>query len=263
MGDPAGIGPELCLRLIDTPLDRGVRLVIVGSGSVLRAVAERLGIADAMAAIPIVGSADPASVTAAWSTSGTVPLIVDLGPDAERVRAGAVDAETGRASFEYVERAIELALGGVVDAVVTGPIHKEAWHAAGVPYPGHTELFSERTGAQRTCMMLTSEAITCSLVTTHIGLADVARAIDSERIRTVIELTGHAMQRLRGRPPRLGVCGLNPHAGEHGLFGYGEEERVIEPALAAARTAGWNVEGPLSADTAFTPDQRRRFDAYV
>jgi 4-hydroxythreonine-4-phosphate dehydrogenase len=154
-------------------------------------------------------------------------------------------------------------MSGLVAGVATGPIHKEALHAAGIPFPGHTEIFADRTQAARSCMMLTSDAITCSLVTTHIGYRDVPGQLSIERILEVIQLTAEAMQRIRGRPARLTVCGLNPHAGEHGLFGDGEEERIIAPAVAAARQQGYDVQGPLPPDTAFLPPRRQSTDAFV
>ncbi len=264
MGDPAGIGPELCVRLLRSPIAEKTSPVILGSASVLDAVAERLGMPPVRSSARVLSLSEHDTVPAMLKERREEgPLVIDLGPRADEVQPGVVNARTGRASFEYVEQAIRVALEGIAQAVVTGPIHKEAWHAAGVPFPGHTELFADRTGVENTCMMLTSEAITCSLVTTHIGLADVPGALEAERIRRVIALTGEAMGRLRGRPPRIGVCGLNPHAGEHGLFGRGEEERVIAPAIAAARKAGWQAEGPLPPDSAFTAARREHFDAYV
>ena len=134
---------------------------------------------------------------------------------------------------------------------------------AGVPYPGHTEIFAALTGARRSCMMLHSEALTVSMVTTHIGYADVPGKLSIQRVRDVIELTAEAVERLLGRRPRLGICGLNPHAGEHGLFGQQEEERFIVPALAQSRQEGIVIDGPLPPDACFTAGQRKRFDAIV
>ena len=150
-----------------------------------------------------------------------------------------------------------------MDAIATGPIHKEALHAARIPFPGHTEILAERTRSAKTCMMLTSDAITCALVTVHVGYREVPALLTRERILATIELTAAAMRKLRGRAPRLTVCGLNPHAGEHGLFGEGEEERIIAPAVEEARAKGIAVTGPLSPDTAFLPKFRKDTDAYV
>lgn len=258
MGDPAGIGPELCLRLLQDPQVAGTAtLVVFGDAGVLRRVAQQCGLPE------------PSLVVESnwWRQNGRElrqGAVLDLQAiAADEVRPGRVDAATGQASYRYIEAAISAALSGLVAAVATGPIHKEALHAAGIPYPGHTEIFAARTGAARSCMMLTSSEITCSLVTTHIGYREVPGQLSTERILEVIELTAEAMRRIRGRPARLTVCGLNPHAGEHGLFGDGEEERIIAPAVAAARQRGFDVQGPLPPDTAFLPPRRQATDAFV
>lgn len=242
MGDPAGVGPELCLRLLRDERVRAVcRPVVIGDYSVLRQVA--------------------------WHLNWRVPELVDVidrrAIDADAVEVGTVSAACGRAAYEYVTFAIDEALAGRVDAIATGPLHKEALHAAGIPFPGHTEILASRTGAPRHCMMLTAEAITCSLVTVHVGYREVPELLTVASIRDTIELTAEAMRRIRGRAPRLLVCGLNPHAGEHGLFGDREEERIIVPAITAARAAGIDVSGPLPPDTAFLPKYRTACDAYV
>ncbi len=240
LGDPAGIGPELCLRLL---ADDRVRAfcdpVIYGDSGVLQRVSRLTGLPHTDA-------------------------IHDLNAiDADRVTPGTVSAACGRAAFTYFDCAITDALVGKVDAIVTAPLNKEALHAAGYPYPGHTEILAARTDAARSCMMLTSEQITCSLVTVHVGYGEVPALLTEQRILDTIELTAGAMERIRGRRPRLLVCGLNPHAGEHGLFGEREEERIIAPAIAAARAKGWAVEGPLPPDTAFLPKYRQSCDAYI
>lgn len=258
MGDPAGVGPELCLRLISgEEIRRECVPVVFGDVGVLDRVARQLGWPT------------PERVISweEWSGRGPAvdaPAVLDLGAiAAEAVRPGAIAAEAGRAAYRYIERAIREALAGRVDAVATGPIHKEALRAAGIPFPGHTEIFAAQTDARRSCMMLTSEAITCSFVTAHVGYRDVPRLLSQERILDVIELSAEAMQRIRGRTPRLLVCGLNPHAGEHGLFGDREEERFIIPAVAEAGARGIPVEGPLPPDTAFLPARRRETDCFI
>lgn len=241
-GDPAGVGPELCLRLLREPRVRERCVpVVYGDRSVLARVARTLNWPEP----------DPADV-------------LDLRTiDATAFEPGAVSAACGRAAYEYVIRAIDDARAGTVDAICTGPLHKEALHAAGVPFPGHTEILAHRTGAPRHCMMLTADAITCSLITVHVGLREVPALLSVESIIDTIELTAGAMRRIRGRAPRLLVCGLNPHAGEHGLFGDREEERFIVPAIEACRAKGTDVRGPLPPDTAFLPKLRAACDAYV
>ena len=243
MGDPAGVGPELCLRLL---ADEQVRAfcapVVFGDAAVLRRVADQLG----------------------WPVPAAESDILDLkAVDAAVVVPGRVSASCGAAAYRYFTHAIDEALAGRVDAIATAPLNKESLHAAGFPYPGHTEILAARTSAERSCMMLTAPEITCSLVTVHVGYREVPALLTVDRILDTIELTAAAMERMRGRKPRLLVCGLNPHAGEHGLFGDQEEERIIAPAIEAARAKGIDVSGPLPPDTAFLPKYRQSADAYV
>jgi len=241
MGDPAGVGPELCLRLLRDPRVRAVcEPLVVGDLAHLARVARHLGWPEPDAA-----------------------LVHDLKNVPTAVEPGKVSAECGRAAYEFVTFAAAEAVARRVDAVATGPLHKEALNAAGVPHPGHTEILAEETNTPRVCMMLTSDAITCSLATVHVGYRDVADLLTRELVLETIEFTAAAMERLRGRKPRLLVCGLNPHAGEHGLFGYHEEERVIAPAIGDARAKGIDARGPLPPDTAFLPKFRGEADAYV
>ena len=219
MGDPAGIGPEICLQLLNDPVvSAQCTPIVFGDAGVLRRVATKLQIPFG---VPVLSPTD-------WARNLLGPAIVDLaGFDSAEVIPGRVDARCGEAAFRYVIAAIEAGLTGQVDAVATAPLNKEALHAAGYKYPGHTEIFAERMQASRACMMLTSPELTCSFATVHVGYHEVPGLLSARRILDVIELTADAMQRIRGRAPRLAVCGLNPHAGEHGLFGQREEERLI------------------------------------
>jgi len=176
---------------------------------------------------------------------------------------GHVSAKTGRAGYTYVAESIKAALSGEIDGVATAPLNKEALHEAGVPYPGHTEMFADQTGAGRFCMLQYSEAVTCSFVTCHVGYHEVPKLITTERIFEVIELTREALLRIREREPKLVVLGLNPHAGENGLFGEREEERFIIPAVEQAKRLGWNLEGPIPPDTAFIESKRATSDAFI
>ena len=258
MGDPAGVGPELCLRLLhDERVLQVCAPVVIGDAGVLRRVARQLTWPEPPIVLENAQGAD-------FRALPDVPYAVDLKViDADSVTPGVVSAACGKAAYEYVTAAIDEALAGRIDAIATGPLHKEALHAAGIPFPGHTEILASRTNTPRHCMMLTSEAITCSLVTVHVGYRAVPALLTVQSVRDTIELTAGAMRRIRGREPRLLVCGLNPHAGEHGLFGDREEERVIAPAIGAARAAGIDVSGPLPPDTAFLPKYRAGCDAYV
>ncbi len=258
MGDPAGVGPELCLRLLADERVRAFCVPIVfGDYNILHRVAEQLDLPDPF----------PVLDEEMWSQYGegiNTPFVLDLNAlGEEEVQPGIVSAACGSAAYRYFTFAIDQALRGSVHAITTAPINKEALHAAGFPFPGHTEILATRTNAKRSCMMLTSEAITCSLVTVHVGYREVPGLLSTERILDTIELTATAMERLRGHAPRLLVCGLNPHAGERGLFGDREEERTIAPAIATARAKGIDVSGPLPPDTAFLPKYRATTDAYV
>ena len=257
MGDPAGIGPELCLRVLNEPtvLERCVP-ILFGNAGVLHRLAR--------SGLPAVNCRVVSPET--WEKIGMVeePLIVDCTAlQADQVEPGQVSAACGRAGFRFIERAIQAAIRRKIAAVVTAPIHKEALRLGGISHPGHTEIFTALTGARRSCMMLYSDALTVSMVTTHIGYDEVPAKLSVARVLDVIELTAEALRWLRGRPPRIGVCGLNPHAGEHGLFGRREEERFVEPAIAQARQNGLNVDGPLVPDAAFTTGQRKQYDAIV
>jgi 4-hydroxythreonine-4-phosphate dehydrogenase len=257
MGDPAGIGPELCLRLLREP-EVLAQCVPVIFGDV--------GVLDRVANHGLPPRHCRTLSTVGWQESPPPgePVVVDCAAvDVSLVRPGELSAACGRAGFTYVQTAIKAAVNGRLAGVVTAPLHKEALRFAGLPYPGHTEIFAGLTGALRTCMMLRSDALTVSMVTSHVGYFEVPDLLSVARVLDVIELTAQALQLLLQRSPRLGVCGLNPHAGEHGLFGQQEEERYLQPAIHRARVAGLQVEGPLPPDTAFTSGQRERFDAIV
>jgi len=257
-GDPAGIGPEICLHALCEP---GVRKhctpVLFGDAAVLERVARATGIPSAKCRT--ISISQLAKISRIHQ-----PLIVDCAAiDAAKIVPGEISAACGRAGYIYIERAIQAALAGRIDGVVTAPIHKESLNLAGVKFPGHTEIFTALTKAKRTCMMLYSDKLAVSMATTHIGYAETPRKLSVQRVLEVIELTADAMRRLRRREPRLGVCGLNPHAGEHGLFGNREEEKFIVPAVTQARAQGIQVTGPLVPDAAFTAGQRGKFDALV
>ncbi len=257
MGDPAGVGPELCLRLLnDVELARRCIPMVFGSAEILR----RVGVTcELKSDHPIVRFE---SLTSTDQIS--LPTIVDVnGLDPETVVPGVVNANTGQGSFNFIEAAIASAHNDRVDAVVTGPINKEAWSAARIRFPGHTELFADRCATDRFCMMMYSPAFSCSLVTTHVGYTDVPEEMTTQRISTVIELSHAAIEKIEGRDATLTVLGLNPHAGENGLFGNREEENIIMPAVAAAQQKGIKIVGPLPPDTGFLEKKRHETDVYI
>lgn len=258
MGDPAGVGPEICLRLLANPELREICVpVIFGDAAVLARCAREAGIA---APQRIIAQFDWPQV----ANSLDAPAVLDLhGFNQSGFMPGTVSAATGAAAYGYVMESIRAAEVGEVAAVVTAPMNKEALHAAGIHYPGHTEIFAEKTQAKRSCMAFFSDELNCSLVTVHVGYQKVPGLLSTRRILDVIELTADAVRKVRGRAPKLAVCGLNPHAGEHGLFGNREEEQIILPAIEAARKQGLDVIGPLPPDTAFIASRRRSTDAFI
>jgi len=258
MGDPAGVGPEVCLQLLANPavLEFAVP-VVFGDAGVLNECAAKAGLPA------------PALILREeeWESSYSEldrPAVLDL-PffDSTGFVPGIVGAKTGAAGYHYVIQSIELALSGQVAGVATAPMNKEALRAAGILYPGHTEIFADKTGAARACMFQYSEEVRASFVTVHVGYHEVPGLLTQERILDVIELTAAAMRLIRGTEPKIAVLGLNPHAGEHGLFGNGEEERIIIPAIELARQRGMTIEGPLPPDTAFIPAKRHSTDAFI
>jgi 4-phospho-D-threonate 3-dehydrogenase / 4-phospho-D-erythronate 3-dehydrogenase len=260
MGDPAGIGPEVCLHLLaDSQIARECTPIVFGDAPVLARVSEATGLP---LSAPVI-TADQWQSNFARIDQPTILHLRALESEPVAVAPGVTNAATGRAGFTFVDRAIDAALAGQVAAVSTAPLNKEALHAAGINYPGHTEIFADRTQAPRSCMMQYSEEITCTFVTVHVGYRDVPGLLTTERILDVIDLTAEGLERIRGHKAKLVVCGLNPHAGEHGLFGDREEERIIIPAIEAARAKGYTIEGPLPPDTAFLPWKRKATDAFI
>lgn len=253
VGDAAGIGPELALACVAMPEIYGIcSPILFGPADSIKRVAELQGLH-----CPPVIRIDQLSAS-------TSPAIVDVGDvEAATIQPGVFSAATGQASFDAVCSGIDAATGGTVAGLVTGPIQKEAWNSAGIAFPGHTELLASRTGTTGVRMMLTSAEISCVLVTIHVPLADVSGLLTIDAIAESIRLAAAAMRRRHGRPVHVTVCGLNPHAGENGLFSHGEEDRLIRPAIEIARSEGIDAHGPMPPDTAFTPATRSRTDVYV
>jgi 4-hydroxythreonine-4-phosphate dehydrogenase len=190
------------------------------------------------------------------------PIVYGAAASSPLFRPGSLSAEAGRAAYDSIVSAVEDAKRGAVDAVATAPINKEAFRLAGLPWSGHTELLAHLTGAREVAMMFHSEALRVVLATIHIPLAEVPRALTAESVESTIALTARELPRFGIPGPRIGVAGLNPHAGEHGLFGH-EEETVIAPAIAACRARGIDVSGPVPGDTVFVRARRGEFDVVV
>lgn len=258
MGDPAGVGPELAFQMLrDSDLAEFCRLLVFGDAAILKKYAIEVE-QDQLE----TSCVEPSEIPTALKHEGHA--VVDLpGLELDSFKPGQVSADCGRAAFRYVQGAIDAALAGHVQAVTTGPLNKEALNLAGINFPGHTEIFAQRANAERWCMMQYSEAITCTFVTVHVGYHEVPALLTRQRVLDTIELTVEALRRIRRKEPKILVCGLNPHAGENGLFGQGEEDEAIEPAVADARAKGFDVTGPLPPDTVFLPKNRETADAFV
>jgi 4-hydroxythreonine-4-phosphate dehydrogenase len=183
-------------------------------------------------------------------------------PDEQRFPPGILSADAGRAAYDAIVRAVDDAQQGVVHAIATAPVNKEAFRLAGLPWAGHTDLLAHLTGAPHVAMMFYSEALRVVLATVHVALADVPRLLTRESLERTIDLTARELPRFGIGAPRIGVAGLNPHAGEHGLFGR-EEELTIGPAIAACRSRGVDVSGPFPGDTIFVRARRSEFDVIV
>lgn len=255
MGDAAGIGPEIVIRALGhAELYQRCRPLVIGDAGRLREAAPLVG--SSLAVRPIDGP-DQARFAA-----GTVDCI-DLALIPPKLPFGQVSPQCGHAAYCYIERAVTLAKAGGIDAICTAPLNKEALHASGHIYPGHTELLAELTGTPEVSMMLVAPKLRVIHVTTHIGLIDAIARINPGLVERTIARAHDALTRAGIQDPRIGVCGINPHAGEHGLFGHGEEAAKIEPAISAVRAHGWNVEGPLPADSLFFRASRGDFDVVV
>jgi 4-hydroxythreonine-4-phosphate dehydrogenase len=183
-------------------------------------------------------------------------------PSHQLFEPGALSADAGRAAYESIVRAVEAAKAGMVDAIATAPVNKEAFRLAGLPWTGHTDLLAHLTGASRVAMMFYSEPLRVVLATIHIPLASVSGALTQASLEATIDLTAKEMPRFGIDQPRIAVAGLNPHAGERGLFG-DEEQVIIVPAINACRHRGIDVSGPFPGDTIFVRATRGEFDVVV
>jgi len=256
MGDPAGIGPEIIVKTIgEKRVVAQCRPVVLGDEGILTYTTRWL-----KSSVTIKKIEEPAHGVFKAGILNLLPL-TDLTP--EEVPLGTPQRKGGEAAYRYIERGIQLAQGGIVDALVTAPISKEALNAAGYPFPGHTELLAAKTGAEDQVMMLAGPRLRVALVTTHLSLRAVPAALSRERIKRTIRTTVQGLKEYWGiTSPRLAVAGLNPHAGEGGLFG-SEEQEVIEPAIEECRQEGMAVDGPLPADSLFFHAASGRYDAVI
>jgi len=259
MGDAAGIGPEVIVKAAARhDLPSLCIPVVIGDLGRLRRAAACAGVEVELEAV----DATRPAITAVPARRGRLP-VVQVGSIKDDLPFGELSAEAGEGAYRYVESASRLALAHEVDAICTAPLNKEALHAAGHKFPGHTELLAHLTNTPEVSMMLSAPQLRVIHVTTHIGLIDAVAKIDPGLVYRTVR-RGHDTLVTAGIPhPRIAVCGINPHAGENGLFGHGEEEDKIAPGLERARSEGIDALGPLPADTVFFRAGRGDFDLVV
>jgi 4-hydroxythreonine-4-phosphate dehydrogenase len=253
MGDPAGVGPEIVAKVFADGDGEVPRAVVIGDAAILERAVRLLE-------LPLRVNVIERPEDAAFAP-GTVDLVAatELPEDLE---FGKIDARAGDAAYEYVRRAVEHALGGGVHAIATAPLNKEAMHLGGHKYPGHTELLAELCDVRDYAMMLVSDDLRVVHVSTHVSLEEAIRRVQPERELTVIRLAHRSLLQLGVEKPRVAVAGLNPHAGEAGLFGTEDTERIA-PAVEAARAEGIDASGPWPPDTVFMAARQGRFDIVV
>ncbi len=255
MGDPAGIGAEIIVKSLSSEdVYRISKPLVIGSSTVMK---DALNFIPSNLKLHIVENVD--EVTGDF---GSIDLMDLNNIGLDDFKYGKVNAEAGRASMEYILKAIDLAVGKKVDAVVTGPIHKEAISAAGFHYSGHTEIFAEKTKSKDYAMIISDEDMSVIHVSTHVSLREACDRVKKERVLTVIRLADQTLRDLGIEKPKIAVAGLNPHAGEGGLFG-DEEINEIIPAIELARNENINVEGPVPPDTLFSKLRGKQYDIAV
>lgn len=257
MGDPASIGPEVIVKALSTEQDfyAACRPLVIGDVRVLESTRAALPDHD----VALNALTDP---EAALGTPGKIDVLDLANADPDTFPLGAISGTAGRASAEYVVKATELTMKGVTAAIVTAPINKESINAGGYHYAGHTELLADLTNTPDVSMMLTGGGLRILHVSTHVSLREAVDRVQIDRVHKVIRLA-HAGTRMMGiEQPRIAVAGLNPHAGESGLFGTEEIDAII-PAIEQAKSEGIHVEGPIAPDTVFWRARNGKFDTVV
>jgi 4-hydroxythreonine-4-phosphate dehydrogenase len=252
MGDPAGIGPEIIVKAFKEKFSL-CQPIVIGSARFLESIARQM---ETPITVHAIASPDQARF------QPDVLDVLDLDNVSPDLTRGQASAEGGKASVQYIETAVKLALSHQVSAITTAPINKESIHKAGFFYPGHTELLAKLTGAKDVALMLAGKNLRVVLTTTHLPINQVSEQITVDRVLTTIRLTHQWLQRHVTLAPKIAVTGLNPHCGDGGIFG-GEEKTAIVPALKAARKENIQVEGPFSADALFIRKQFEGYDAVI
>ena len=255
MGDPAGVGPEIIARAAAAPaVRRDSRPVVIGAAATMQAALELIGSPLTLHAVTRVGDCR-------WA-DGTLEVLDLANVDMRALARAAVSGAAGKAAYQYIERAVELAQTAEIHGIVTAPINKEALAAAGMEHSGHTEILARLSGTRDFAMLLLGHDLRVIHVTTHVALRQVPDLVTKERVLKTLRLAQKTMIGLGRHDARIAVAGLNPHAGEDGLFG-DEEKLSIVPAIEAARAEGMKVLGPLPADTLFSRARGGEFDIVV
>ena len=255
MGDPSGIGPEIIVKsLNEKSVYEICKPLVVGDAADMNSA---LNISDSSLKVRAVKNVDDAEFK-----YGVIDVIDLICVDISELQLGKVQAVSGRAAYLAVEKAIQLALNNEVDGTITSPLNKEAMNKAGYHYSGHTEIYADLTNTKNYTMMLADGPLRVVHVSTHVPLRKACDLVKKDRVLKVIELANEIMEDLGISNPHIGVAGLNPHAGENGLFGW-EEEKEISPAIAEAKGKGLNVEGPVAPDTLFSKAKGGQYDIVV
>jgi 4-hydroxythreonine-4-phosphate dehydrogenase len=256
MGDPAGVGPEIVTAAIGAPLTAKETVVVVGNEAILRRACGIMKVSPEIRRLSGTGN------IRAEAIPGILNLFEVDDSAVSSFECGKVQAACGRAAYNCIEKAVALAMAGEVDAVATTPINKEALRAANVPFIGHTEMFASMTNTPDPLTMFQVHDLRVFFLTRHLSLANACKAVTKERLVDYIRRCIVALRQLGLDNASLAVAGLNPHSGEHGLFG-DEEVRVIEPAVTESRAAGLNVVGPKPADSVFHFAMEGAWDAVL
>jgi 4-hydroxythreonine-4-phosphate dehydrogenase len=264
MGDPAGIGPEVIAKAVMMPeVRRRCCPLVIGSLPVMERTVRSLRLPLLVVGVSGHGDAIGPSATLGAGRRVELPVLDPLARPLGRFTMGRVGKQTGAASVAFIIKAVRLAQLGCLDAIVTGPINKEAINLAGYDYPGHTEMLADLTKSKESGMMILGGPLKIMFVTTHVAVKRLPASLTTERIGKAIRLAHKALREYFGvRKPKIGVAAFNPHAGEHGLFG-DEERTAILPACVRARAKGINASDPLPADTLFGKAARGAYDGVV
>lgn len=243
MGDPASIGPEIAVKaLLDKKVTSICKPLIIGDASVFSQIIDKLQLNTSINKVH--------SVAEAKFEDGVIDVFDLNNTDINQLQFGEISAMAGHASFEAVKKAIGLAMANEVDATVTGPINKKSINEAGHHFAGHTEIYAHFTNTKKYAMLLVEESLKVIHVSTHVSLRQACDLVKKDRILEVIDLLHHGLQQLGEENLKIGIAGLNPHAGDNGLFGT-EDDLEIKPAVEEAKQKGYDVEGPVPPDTLF------------